>query len=201
MPALALISVDRIMTRMRAPKTILFAIGFALLILIWAVTPGCRYVPLGNAGRARATSAPFLRSVFPEANGTVYYQPKGRQAGNVTLWQGPFDGATLLVPAADTNVLLCLYDFDTCVLLLRIDTAKPFKPLTSNSLINDILFTSTWEIESGRGDDWQEVVDYLQKSSPSDFHRHLLPTAPRFGLRSNPKDLLRYMSYPGMRAE
>jgi hypothetical protein len=188
------------MIRMRARNLILFGAGFALLVLICGIIPGCHYVPLGNAGHARATSAPFVRSLFPEANGTIYYQPKIGPPGEVILWQDAFDGATLLIPGADTNVLLCLYDFDTCVLLLRIDTAKPFKPLPSTSRINNILFTSTWEIENGSAADWQEVVGYLQESSSWDFRSHRLPTSPGFRAEG-PKELLRYMSYPGMRQE
>jgi hypothetical protein len=184
---------------MRARNVILAGLGFALLIVMWGAVPGCRDIPLGNSGHARATSAPFIRCLFPEANGTISYFPKNGPAGKVILWQDVFDGATLLIPAEDTNVLLCLYDFDTCVLLLRINTAKPFAPLPSGDMINNILFASTCEIQKGTSSDWDEVLDYLHKSSPRDFRRHLLPSSFRFRSASYPEGLVRYMSYPGMR--
>jgi hypothetical protein len=59
--------------------------------------------------------------------------------------------------------MFCLYDYDINIVLFRIDISKEFKPLPSDSSINRILFSSTWQIDYGTIADWQEVVDYLHQ--------------------------------------
>ena len=73
--------------------------------------------------------------------------------------------------ASDTNIVFCLYDYDIQIVLFRIDISKEFKPLPSDSSINNILFSSTWEIDYGTSADGQEVLTYLRKIPPSVFAR------------------------------
>jgi hypothetical protein len=145
------------------------ALGIALVALLPALIPWSKRVPLGN-GYARFTKPPFVRAIFPEAHGTISYYCANGQAGTVDLWQNIFDGPVMLIPAAETNVLICVYDFDTCIKLLKIHTDRPFKPLPSDSYLNSILFSCTSEIEDGASH-WDEVTDYLLKVSQKDFYQ------------------------------
>ena len=147
-------------------KVVLIALAVGVVALI--LVPSSKKIPLRN-GYARVTKAPFARSLFPEAHSTIAYHPDHGQEGSIVLWQDAFDGpAMLMMSATDTNVLLCLYDYDTCFRLLRIHTDRPFKPLPPSDDLNRILFTCTWEIESGTTS-WGEVEDHLRRVSPVDF--------------------------------
>ena len=96
------------------------------------------------------------------------------QSGTIVLWESAFDGPVMVIPATDTNLLLCLYDYDTCFRLLSIHTDKMFKPLPPASDIKSILFSSTWEIEDGTTN-WDEVLKHLRNLSTDDFARQTVP--------------------------
>lgn len=169
-----------------------------LLGLVVVITPGLvpwsKNIPLGSGGYARITKAPFVRSLFPEAYAKISYHPNRGQTGTIVLWRDVFDGPVMLMPATDTNVLLCLYDYDTCFRLFRIHTDRMFKPLPSDSDLKRILFTCTWEIEDGTTN-WDEVLSHLREVSPSDFARQTVSVGFR-GYHS-PSNLLTSLAYPG----
>src|SRR6267142_4457420 len=112
-------------------------IGF---LMVSAMVPSSTSVDLGARGSAFIKPATFLRSLRQEAYCTIRYEPKSGQPGTIVLWQDVFDGPTTLLPAKNTNILLCLYDFDVDYRLLRIDTSKSFRPLLTSNDLNRILF-------------------------------------------------------------
>lgn len=152
---------------------------FALFALLGFV-PRNKHFPIGDVGNADVALMPFWRSLFPEAYTTIYYKPNQGQAAKIVLWQDIFDGPVALLSGQETNVLLCLYDYDIELRLFRINTSKPFQPLPSNSNLNKILFASTVKIEDGNAADWREVLDYLHNSSKTDFVRQSIPIWARF---------------------
>jgi hypothetical protein len=77
--------------------------------------------------------------------------------------------------AAD-KTLLCLYNFDVDLRLLRIDPAKSPKPFSSESRLDAIVCASPWYIEAGTTNDWQEMLDYLKKLPSGAFKSQSVPT-------------------------
>lgn len=149
---------------------------------------------LGSNGYVRISKASFARSMFPEAYSTITYQPGWGEAGSIVLWQSVFDGPVMLMPSVNTNVLLCLYDYDTCFRLFRIHTDRIFKPLPANDDLKFILFSCTWEIEDGTTN-WNEVLNHLRKVSPGDFARQTVAVG--FRHYNSPSNLLASLAYPG----
>lgn len=167
------------MLRKHKWKIVLLALTGAIVVPI--SVPWSKKIPL-RSGYALVTKASFVRSLFPDAYSTISYRPDHGQAGAIVLWQDAFDGPVMLMSATDTNVLLCLYDYDTCFRLLRIHTDKGFKPLPPGDDLNRILFTCTWEVESGTTS-WDEVEGHLRNVSPRDFARETVTVGVR-GLNS-----------------
>lgn len=169
-------------------------LGLAIALVLPALVPGCTKIPFGNGAYAQITKAPFFRSLFPEAFSTICYHPAHGQPGTIVLWQSAFTGPVMVMPATDTNVLLCLYDYDTCFRLFRIHTNRMFKPLPPDSDIKRILFTCTWEIDDGTTN-WDEVRNYLRNISAGDFARQTVSVGVRH--YSSASNLLTSLAYPG----
>jgi hypothetical protein len=152
-------------------------VGLVLMIALIVIGSTQRSfdVSLSNGGHVRITPAPTLRSLKSGATTKIFYQPISGHAGEVVLWDDFFDHPLIVLPATDTNVLLCLYDFDVDLRLLRIDPAKNFKPLPTGSPIGAIICSSPWQIEPGTIEDWQETQRYLKQVSKSRFRRQSVP--------------------------
>ena len=179
----------------RKHKWKLIILGLPALIVLMGLIPWSKKIPLGNDNYAHIAKASLVRSLWPEAYSTIYYQPKDGQSGKIILWQDVFDGTVLLLPSSNTNVLLCLYDYDVDFRLFRIDTDKMFKPLSPDSDLNSILFSCTWKIGDGTEADWQELLNYLHKVSSSDFARQSDSVA--FRVFKSPNTLLKGLGYQG----
>ena len=123
---------------------------------------------------------------------------KPAKSGAIILWQDVFDGPVMLISSTNSNVLLCLYDFDVDVRLFRIDTLKQFTPLPPSSDINRILFSCTWDIRYGTGDDWQEVSNYLRAASVADFRKHLIGGSLRFKIGASQNNVIDSLKYANM---
>ena len=154
--------------------------GLLVVIVILGFVPWSKKVLLSNGNYARITPASFFNDLRLEggASSTISYQEKNGGAGKIVLWADAFDGPIMVISSHDTNVLLCLYDFDINLLLFRIDTSRKFKLLSPNGSLNRILFFSTWEIGHGTSADWQEVLNYLHHVSPSGFARQSVRVGP-----------------------
>jgi hypothetical protein len=179
---------------LRGHKWKLVLLGMAIALVLPALFSESTKIPFGGGAYTQIIKAPFFRSLFPEAFSTISYHPARGQAGTIVLWQSAFTGPVMVMPATNTNVLLCLYDYDTCFRLFRIHTDRMFKPLPPNSDIKRILFTSTWEIEDGTTN-WDEVLSYLRNVSADDFARQTVSVG--FRHYSSASNLLTSLAYPG----
>jgi hypothetical protein len=184
---------------MRKRKSKLALVGLLIAIALIVFIPWGKKIPIGNGNYAHVRPASFVGSCFSEANATISFRPQSGQAGEIVLWQSLFDGPAMLIGSTNTNVLFCLYDYDTAMCLFRIDVSKPFEPVPQDGAIYHILFTSSWEIKEGAEADWQEFLQYLQRASPEDFKRHLLPSSFRFRRSGSPQNILHYLTYQGIR--
>jgi hypothetical protein len=180
-----------VMLRKHKWKIVLLALAVAIVLPV--LLPRNKRIPIGN-GYARITRPSFLRSLFPEACSIISYYPDRGQAGTIVLWEDIFDGPVMVMAGTEKNVLLCLYDYDTCHRLFRIHTDRVFKPLPADSDLKSILFTCTWEIEDGTTS-WGEVLDHLRKVSPRDFSRETVTVGTRVCYSAS--DLLAVLARPG----
>jgi hypothetical protein len=169
--------------------------GFLSLLAVFCVIPRGTSFRLSNGGQVHIRGASFGRSLFSEASATISYRQEKVRTGKVILWQDIFDGPVAVISSRDTNVLLCLYDYDTGFRLFRIDMSKLFKPISSDTDLKHILFTSTWDIEEGSPDEWQQMLVYLSKVPPSIFAQQSV----HVGFRSqNPNSILSLLAYQGI---
>jgi hypothetical protein len=133
-------------------------------------------VTFSDGSFARITPASTWNSFQEGSKSTITYTSKSGQAGTVVLWQDFFHFPITVLPARDPNVLLCLYDFDVDFRLIRINTAKKFKPFLPGSILNSIVCVSPWEVRAGTTNDWEVTMDYLKKIRPSEFKRVSVPS-------------------------
>ena len=121
---------------------------------------------------------PSLLASVRGASCKIICQPKSGETSTIELWQDLYHGVITVVPTPDRNVILCLYEFDTDLRLLRIDRAQklmPF-PTTGSSCLSAVVCASPWDIQEARLSDWQETLSYLKKASPRSLNQQTLNT-------------------------
>src|ERR1022692_3838746 len=138
--------------------TLIVALGF-IFALFAALFHRNIQVLFGNGGVAHIRPASFLASLMGSGC-NIDYQTREGKAGKVALWQDLFHHLIAVVPAPDSNVLLCVYDFDTDLRVLRIDTTRAFASApaptaTTSSCLSAVVLSSSWDIQEGKIDDWQ----------------------------------------------
>lgn len=157
------------------PKRWLYVLGLVAVIVLMGFVSRSIKVPLNNGGAAQMKPASLWGSVCGAERCSINYQPKDGEAGTVLLWQDFFDRPIIVIPAPDDKVLLCLYDFDVDLRLLRIDPTKSPKPFPPKSNLDAIVCASPWCIETGTTNDWQEMLDYLKSLPSGAFKRQSVP--------------------------
>lgn len=173
---------------MRHPlKTVVlfFGAGSAVAILVIGAAMGFVKqsvdVPLGDGAVAHIKPASTWGSLRTRATASITCESKETRGGTVLLWQDFFHWPITVIPSSSSNVVLCLYEFDVDLRLLRIDTARKFKPFPSGSVLTQIVCSSTWSVEAGTTNDWQEALAYLRKLPSGAFKRQSVP-ALSFGI-------------------
>ena len=174
-------------------------IALLAIVGVVALLPQGKRIPLADGASAEVRRSGFLRALLPEAKTTINYTSPARQAGRLIIWQGPFAGPVLLIPAHRTNVFLCLYDYDVDYRLLRIDTSRPFRALLEGVTLRKILFASTWDIQEGDSADWEDLVAYLQQLSTHSFEQQSIPIPLR--ACGTPKSVLGRLAYQGIQPD
>ncbi len=175
-------------------------ISFFTLVLVYVtLAPQITKIPLGDGSDVRIRKAPFLRAIFSEAHSDIAYSPKGKNAGEIVLWQSLFDGSVTVIAARETNVLLCLYDYDVDFRLFKINTEKAFSPMALDDDLKSVLFTSSWEIQNGDFTDWQQMLDYLLKTPPALFAKQSVSVGTRFN--QTPEAIVKRLARQGIRPD
>jgi len=185
---------------MRKSSLIILLVSLVIgFLMVLAIIPSSTSVNYGARGSAFIKPATFVRSLRQQAYCTIRYEPKSGQPGTIVLWQDAFDGPTMLLPAKNTNILLCLYDFDIDYRLLRIDTSKSFTPLLTSNDLSRILFKCDWLIGDGTTSDWQEVLTYLHEVP----HRVIVHKSVPIPLRFNvtPESILKRLANQGIKLD
>lgn len=175
-------------------------IAVVVIAIVAAVLiPRQSNLPIGRSGYALVKPATFLRSVFNEASTKIRIISNSGQAGEVVLWQDPFDGPSMVIPAVETNVFFCLYDFDTQYLLVRIDLARPFEAIDAQDILNRVLFSATCRVSNASSGDWNQAVAYLKAVTARDFRQQIFSTNLRSRNLRAPQVVLRALEHQGIR--
>jgi hypothetical protein len=146
-------------------------IGLVVVIALIGMIHRSVEVRLSNGGFVRITPASLWGSCLFKTGCKIVYQPKDGKVGTVVLLQDSDSQLAMIMPASDGKSLLCLYDADVVLRLMRIDPAKNFKPFPEKSFSNWIVLASSWDVEQGTTNDWQEVSEYLRTVSPDIFNQ------------------------------
>ena len=130
---------------------------------------------LRNGGSVRITPASLWNTCKADSSCKICYQMDGEEPGTVSLWQDFFDEPIIVISSNDGKTLLCLYDFDVDLRLLRFDPTRNPKPFLPQSRLDTIVCASPWYVEAGTTNDWQEILDYLKNLTPGDFSHQAIP--------------------------
>jgi hypothetical protein len=180
-------------------KIYLLTLIVCLLFCTFLFIPGCGTISLPDGTSAHATSSSVIRKCFPEANAKINIHTSGTN-GSVVLWQGLFDGPILLIPGPDPQTIICVYDYDTEIILLKIKTAKKYDPTAIDEITKSVLFTSTWDIRLAPAGDRAYVISYLEHISFQTFSGFRLPSSTiRFKMNGTPTFMLHCIGAEGYR--
>lgn len=138
----------------------IFPVG--LVVLFFLIKPSFQQkIFFGEGGRAWINiPGPFasLHDSFYE----IKVEPKVGKEGVVRL-RGDFDRSPLLIlRRPNTPFILCLYDCDVRLRIIKIYTDRKFQPLPNTSPLYWFIQNSTLMVEQGNADDWKFVLDFLK---------------------------------------
>ena len=71
-------------------------------------------------------------------------------------------GLAMVMPAADGQGLLFLYDADVHYRIMRIDPDRQSAGFPSGSYLNYIVLSCPWNVEEGASNDWVAAYSYLE---------------------------------------
>jgi hypothetical protein len=146
-------------------------IGLVVVIALIGMIHRSVEVQLSNGGFIRTTPASLWGSYFFKTGCKIVYHPKDGEVGTVVLLQDSDSQPAMVMPAADGKSLLCLYDADVVLRLMRIDPTRKSKPFPEKSYLNWIVLASSWDVETGTTNDWQEVFEHIKAVSPDTFNQ------------------------------
>jgi len=153
------------------------AIGLAICFVLNGFMKQQIDVAFSNGCYTRIIPASFWSSCGTGSNCQLFYQPPNETAGTISLWQDLFDKPIIATLSGDGKSLLCLYNYDVDLRLLKIDPAMDasHNSFSQESGLNAIVYSSPWHVEAAGGKDWQAMLDYLKRLSPEDFKRQSVP--------------------------
>ena len=114
---------------------------------------------------------PGLLSLFRESNYQLFCEPIRGEEGGVNF-HANFEHQPLIV-FCPTNggSILCLYDSDVLIRLIKIDTKQTFQAFPKVSPLNWIVQSSSFDVREGTKDDWKLAIDCLDCMDSSTFRR------------------------------
>ena len=124
------------------------------------------------------TPASFLASVRGSHCNLGYRN--GPDAATVDFWQDLFRRPIIVVPSADGVALLCLYENDTDLRLVRINTARKFVPSSpaGSNRLSTIVRSATCDVQEAMIEDWQEVLNHLKNTPVSSLGHEVVKSWP-----------------------
>jgi hypothetical protein len=150
--------------------------GFLILILgLWLATPSYVNVPVGDRVGTRL-KLPGVFAQFHNCTYTITY-PTDKGEGKGIILRGDFIDAKpiLFLSPNNTNYVLCLYDCDSCVQLIRIDLNRSFAPITPNTPLAWLVSNSSCLIESAGREDWEKLRVYFKEPAKANAKAKWLP--------------------------
>jgi hypothetical protein len=147
-----------------------FVLAILLLMLMGLIHRSFKIV-FDNGAFAQVTPASLWKACFLKGSCKIIYQPREGESGIATILQTSDSQLAMIMLAADGKSLLCLYDADVDLRLMRFDPTKKAIKFPPNSYLNYIIIASSWSVEQGTSNDWHEVSEYLKKVPPSAFNQ------------------------------
>jgi len=157
------------------------ALGALIVVMLMGLIRRSTDVELSNGGFVRITPPSVWSSFLSKEGCKILYRPRDGKAGTVTFFESSIfqldnGQPALIVPVADSDCLLILYDADVHYRLVRLDTTKPFNKFPDNSYLSYIVQSSPWKIEEGTSNDWEKVCSYLTTVPQNIFNQQAVTT-------------------------
>jgi hypothetical protein len=137
----------------------------SLLMLFHNRTTDLRLV----GGSAISVKLPSFFGSFCDSQCSITFTSKQGDVGTVDLYSGFFENPIMMIVPTNDNVLLCLYNFDVDIRLLKIDTGKAVQSLSLTNELGAIVCASPWNVEPGTDSDWETVIACLEQTQAKVF--------------------------------
>jgi len=166
--------------------TALIILGVVAILSLMAFSHRSGAVALRNGGYVHIRP-PSIWASIRGARCRIVYRSNREESGTIDLWQNLVHWPVAVMAATNDNALLCLYEFDTDLRLLRINLARKFKPFptANSSCLSSIVCSSPWEVEEAKIGDWQQSLARLKDTSAGSPSRQMTgPWPVAFGYNS-----------------
>jgi hypothetical protein len=150
-------------------------IAFICLVIgMVLLTP--RTITIRNDQRTLDFKAPFFLSTIGDSSCLITCKDKRGQSGEAELLYSFIESPIIFLPSpTNDNVIFCLYDFDVHLVLLKINTTKPYLLPDSKSQTRFIVMKSSWAVDEGDLDDWRQTFGLIKKIPIAKFKQQSVP--------------------------
>ena len=149
---------------------------FGIILVFVVFSHKGRITTLSNGTVVQITPAWTCATLCSKASCKVVCRTKSGNIGTISFLQDSDSCPAMVMPAADGQCLLFLYDADVHYRLMRIDPNRQSVPFPSDSYLNYVVLSSSWKIEEGTSNDWEEAYSYLKTVPQSVFDQEVVGT-------------------------
>ena len=153
---------------------IVIIILFVLAAILWPFG-GSIIIHLDNGAEITVSKASSMKGSRDIPTSKLYYKPEHGEGGTIHLLRTLIDSPVTLIASTNTHSLLCLYDADIDLVLIRIEVLANNGSLAYTGGLSKIVLSSTWPIARGTTDDWAEILGYLKRTSDEQFRLNSIP--------------------------
>jgi hypothetical protein len=105
----------------------------------------------------------------------VFYKTADGTDGTIRLLHNYLESPIIIVPSLDGKALLCLYDSDPGLMLLKVNTDRIRPPYAQTGELASIVVSCPWEVREGGRGDWQKILQTLESMPVKTFRERSVP--------------------------
>jgi len=147
---------------------------FGITIIVLGFVSHKIAVPLGGLGVVYVKPASFW-GTLAVSTCRIERKSQGVNLGDCALYHTYLEAPVIVLPLDNGKTMLCVYDFDVGLRLLKIDTGQKFQPYSPGNELAAIVHSSSWKVDEGNKADWREAIVLLEKMPIDEFKRQSVP--------------------------
>ena len=152
----------------------IIAIGILAAVIVGLFSYRTVVVPSSGLKFITVQQPPLWKRIRGSVS-TLTWRPAGGHVEEVQFADTLIKAPILVLQSRRSESILCLYDVDSGLSLLRIPTDAVSQPSGRETNLQGIVTSTTRKLATGETSDWCELHAFIKMTPKEDFERHCLP--------------------------